>query len=82
MALAANASFHAIDPEVRELAALRLGVTHSAPSPCAFNPILEFIAYCSARVMQKYGELTSGRRRRSTAVQGCSLASPSGARCE
>jgi hypothetical protein len=59
-----NASFHALDSEVQEeMETVRLGVTHTAPSTCAFDPIEEFFAQCSAYVVRKYGEMASRQGR-------------------
>ena len=55
-----NASFHAIDLHVRELMdEVMLGVTHTAPSTCALDPIEEFFGATQTRVARKYEAIAS-----------------------
>jgi hypothetical protein len=59
-----NASFHAIDYFVRqEMETVTLGVTHTAPSTCAFDPIEEFFAHAQQIATRKYEDraLTAGQ---------------------
>jgi hypothetical protein len=50
-----NASFHAIDEETLEaMGEVSLGVTHTAPSTCALDPIEEFFGHCTHMLARKY----------------------------
>jgi hypothetical protein len=59
-----NALFHAIDPVVQEiLCDMKIGVTHTAPSTCFFDPIEEFFGELHAVFLRRYEKyvLMTGR---------------------